>query len=55
MALSARLETLHNRHSNLDSQIEQELRHPAPDNLRLAELKKQKLHLKETIAELEGQ
>ena len=51
MAKSARLETLTNKHSNLDVVIEQEMRRPSPDYLRISELKKQKLLLKEEISQ----
>lgn len=49
MALSAHLNELNNKHVKLDQKIQSELKHPAPDNLRIAELKKQKLHIKEKI------
>ena len=52
MAVSARLETLQNKHSNLETEIQRELRHPAPDDARLADLKKQKLHIKDTLSQL---
>ena len=49
MAVSAHLDTLHSKHSTLETKIQQELRSPAPDTLRVAELKKQKLQIKDTI------
>ena len=52
MALSAHLESLQARHGKLDQQIDRELRSPMPDNLRVAELKKQKLQIKDTIAKM---
>lgn len=52
MALSAHLEQLQNKHSQLDEKIQRELRHPIPDTLRLAEMKKQKLRLKEQIGQI---
>ena len=54
MALSAHLKELNNKHAELDSKIETELKHPAPDTILLTELKKQKLHLKQRISELSG-
>lgn len=49
MAVSAHLDTLHTKHSTLDNQIQAELRHPIPDNIRVQRLKKQKLQIKDTI------
>ncbi len=49
MALSAHLEELNNKHTQLDMKIHAELQHPVPDTVRLTRLKKQKLHLKEKI------
>jgi len=49
MAVSARLEQLSSKHTTLDMQIRQEMRSPSPDNLRISQLKKQKLHIKDTI------
>lgn len=50
MALSAHLEKLQSRHSEIDNQIAQELRSPAPDNVRISQLKRQKLQIKDTIS-----
>jgi len=44
MAVSARLEQ-----SSLDMQIQQEMRSPIPDTLRISQLKKQKLQIKDMI------
>ena len=52
MAKSARLKTLTVKHSDLDTRIEQEMRNPLPDYLRISNLKKQKLLLKEEINQL---
>ncbi len=49
MAAAAHLKELENKHAHLDGKIKQELKHPHPDTIRLATLKKQKLHLKEQI------
>ncbi|NNC37064.1 MAG: DUF465 domain-containing protein [Acidimicrobiales bacterium] len=49
MALSAHLKELNNKHVKLDEKIQKEMKHPMPDTLRIAELKKQKLHIKEKI------
>ncbi len=52
MAVSARVETLQSKHSTLEQQIDQEMRHPIPDQIRLAELKKQKLQIKDELTDL---
>jgi len=49
MAVSARVEQLSNKHTTLDMQIQQEMRSPIPDTLRIAHLKKQKLQIKDTL------
>jgi hypothetical protein len=49
MAVSARLEQLSSKHMTLDMKIRQEMRSPIPDTLRISRLKKQKLHIKDTI------
>jgi len=49
MAVSARVEQLSSKHLTLDMQIQQEMRSPVPDTLRIAHLKKQKLQIKDTI------
>ncbi|WGM38024.1 DUF465 domain-containing protein [Caulobacter sp. NIBR1757] len=54
MALEARLRELDSRHRKLDRTIEQELTHPASDDIRIAELKRQKLRLKEEIEGLKA-
>ena len=55
MAIDARIRELDSRHRNLDRAIEEELRHPGVDSLRVRELKAQKLRLKEQIEGLRGQ
>ena len=52
MALDARIRELGNRHQTLDRLIEDELSRPASDDIRLKELKRQKLRLKEEIEDL---
>ena len=49
MNLSAHLQELRKKHEALSRQVEQEQRSPAADTLKIAELKKQKLRLKEEI------
>ena len=49
MSISSHLESLNTRHGQLDAQIQREMRSPLPDSLKVAELKKQKLQIKDTI------
>ena len=55
MALEARIRELGSRHQSLEEEIQDELRRPAGDDLRLQELKRQKLKLKEELEALRGQ
>jgi hypothetical protein len=52
MSLSSHLQELRKKHQHLSDQVETEQRRPGADDLRLMELKKQKLKLKEEIARL---
>jgi len=54
MAIDARIRELGVRHQHLEREIEEELSHPSADSLRLHELKRQKLRLKEQIEVLRG-
>lgn len=49
MAIEARIRELDSRRHSLDRAIETEVRRPGVDSLRLSELKRQKLKLKEEI------
>ncbi|HUO22160.1 MAG TPA: DUF465 domain-containing protein [Caulobacteraceae bacterium] len=52
MAVEARIRELGVRHQILEREIETENRRPASDTLRLKELKRQKLKLKEEMEQL---
>jgi hypothetical protein len=52
MDQDAQIETLRAEHQNLETQINEELKRPAPDEFRIQELKRQKLRLKDEIAQL---
>jgi hypothetical protein len=52
MAIEARIRELGTRHKNLDRAIDDELHRPAADTVRLRELKRQKLKLKEEMEHL---
>ena len=51
MAVDARIRELGNRHQSIERMIQDELSRPAYDDMRLKQLKRQKLKLKE---EMEG-
>ncbi len=52
MTMQARIRELNNRHAILETKITKELTHPSRDQIRISELKRQKLALKEQIANL---
>ncbi len=54
MALDARIRELGSRHQSLEQAIRDEMRRPSSDDLRLRQLKRQKLRLKEEIETLRG-
>jgi hypothetical protein len=52
MTVASHLQELRRKHENLSAVVEQAQRSPATDDLKIAELKKQKLRLKEQISRL---
>ncbi len=52
MSVSSHLEELKRKHDNLSSQVETEQRAPGSSDFEIAEMKKQKLKLKEEIERL---
>ncbi len=52
MTLASHLQELRRKHSALSAEVEEAQRNPGEDALRIAELKKQKLRLKEEIERL---
>ena len=52
MAVEARIRELSQRHRTLDRAIEDEIKHPAFDDIKLRQLKRQKLRLKEEMQAL---
>ena len=54
MALSDHLETLQNRHGDIDAKIDREMRSPMPDHLRISQLKREKLQIKDTLAQFQS-
>lgn len=54
MSREAHLAALAQRHEALDKEIAQEMMRPAQDELKLAEMKRKKLQLKDEMAKLQG-
>jgi hypothetical protein len=52
MAIQAHLAELERRHRALEDEINEALTHPSADDLKVAELKRRKLQLKDEIARL---
>jgi hypothetical protein len=52
MSMGSHLQELRKKHQNLSEAVEEAQRHPGYDDLEIAEMKKQKLRLKEEIARL---
>lgn len=53
MALDAHLAELSDKHRALDRKIAEELARPSSDDLKIAELKRQKLRIKDQISKLQ--
>jgi hypothetical protein len=53
MAIQAHLAELVRRHQALDTEIAEALQHPSIDDLRIAELKRRKLQVKDEITRLQ--
>lgn len=54
MPLHNHLTELERKHQALEREIQDALAHPGTDDMRLAELKRRKLQLKDEIARLKG-
>jgi hypothetical protein len=52
MTMASHIQELRRKHDSLSTQVEVAQRNPATDGLKIAELKKQKLKLKEEITRL---
>ena len=52
MAIESHLAELERRHQALEQEINDALAHPSTDDLKIAELKRKKLHVKDEIARL---
>ena len=53
MSLETHLEKLESKRQALKEKLEERLSHPSVDDLEIAEIKRQKLHLKDEIARLQ--
>ncbi len=53
MSIEARLETLNERHRELETKLSEERRHPAFDDIRVQDLKRKKLAIKDEMAALQ--
>ena len=52
MAIESHLAELEKRHQSLEQEINEALTHPSIDDLKIVELKRRKLHVKDEIARL---
>jgi hypothetical protein len=52
MAIESHLAELEKRHQALEQQIDEALAHPSADDLRIVELKRKKLYVKDEIARI---
>lgn len=52
MALEARIETLEQRHQQLEDVLLEKLKHLGSDDNEIADLKRQKLQIKDTLKQL---
>lgn len=52
MAIEAHIAELTHRHRKLEEELHEELQHPSADPIRIANLKRQKLRLKDEIERL---
>ncbi|WP_415721088.1 YdcH family protein [Photobacterium ganghwense] len=54
MSFDERIEGLKAQHRDLEFALEEETNRPSPDTVAIAEMKKQKLRIKDEIAQLAG-
>lgn len=52
MAVEGNVDLLRTHHQDLETELETEMRRPHPDEVRIGELKKQKLRLKDEMARM---
>lgn len=54
MSIEARVQKLHEQHTQLETRIRNEVKRPNPDQLMLSELKVKKLRIKEEMERLKA-
>ena len=54
MSVAEKIEALRVRHKELEARIEEEASRPLPDEIEIQTLKKQKLRIKDEIAQLQA-
>ena len=55
MAIEPHIEQLEERHRQLKSQLEELRAHPSASDIDIADIKRQKLHIKDRIAQLKSE
>lgn len=55
MSMESHLAELEKRHKVLENELADAMTHPSTDDLKIAELKRKKLQLKDEIARLKGE
>jgi hypothetical protein len=55
MSTESHIVQLREKHATLKQQIDDEFHRPEPDSIRISDLKKQKLRIKDEIAKLESE
>ncbi|MGZ3411670.1 MAG: YdcH family protein [Xanthobacteraceae bacterium] len=55
MSIQSHIAELEQRHTSLEHQIEEALQHPSTDDLILTDLKRKKLHVKDTLMRLKSE
>ncbi|WP_369314374.1 YdcH family protein [Hyphococcus lacteus] len=55
MAIKAHMDSLNQRHQELEAAISAEIKHPGSDDLRIVELKRKKLKIKDQLREFRTQ
>lgn len=55
MSIEARLETLTERHHALEAALAEERNHAAADEIRIADIKRRKLAIKDQMAQLQSE
>ncbi len=54
MSMESHLAELERRHADLERRIAEQMAHPSSDPLKVSDLKRRKLHLKDEIVRIKG-